>query len=434
MMNLRFNKMILMGKYSRLSVLLCMLLVSITGSAGNYFYYQYNVTVAPNSSNTGLGKVYLDATANSYYENGNLWSQTLKDNKQIVDFKESTTLTLSVSQKNENKTNQKNPYIEYTSVTLRAEALDGSVFTGWTWNDGSSTDATISVPCPERKQMKKNDDDDTQSADCPNTYIAHFTARTYYYQSPGAIALDGAMVYISTNGVRPEDDDTDKWKTNIPTGTTQSKSADGNGQYARATISYYFHAKAPDGNFELLGWYDTNGNEVVLGDNGRYDLVATSENSAAPTTIVLTPKFMPSNPYTTITKTNLPEVQLYTGVEGTNNVFPYSPKKQIDLSKIFGNDNKALFDSLYIFGETFSADGKPLVGEMGAGYPVTYATAIPNAITPCYVYMKSDENTYTLRRTIQNMNPKSTVNLYLTLRLMDKNFILQAIALMHPVV
>lgn len=410
-MNLKFNKMSLMGKYSRLSVLLCMLLVSITGSAGKYFYYEYKVTVAPNSSNTGLGKVYLDATANSYYENDQTWSTTLKDDAKIDDFKESTTLTLSVSQKNEDKTNQKLPKIEYTSVTLRAEALDGSVFTGWTWNDGSSTDATISVlPLPKRKQMPGDGKSSkTETATCPNTYIAHFTARTYYYQSPGAIALDGAMVYVSTDGVRP-DDSSDKWKTNIPTGSTQSKSADGNGQFPRATVTYYLHAKAPAGYYDLIGWYDQNGTEVVLGENGRYDLLATSENSAAPSTIVLTPKFVPANPYTTITKANLPEVQLYTGVEGTNNVFPYSPKKQIDLSRIFGTDSKALFDSLYIFGETISADGQPLVNIMGAGYPNTVAnTPIPNAITPCYVYMKSDENTYTLQRTIQNMNPKSTV-------------------------
>lgn len=411
MKNLRFNKMSLMGKYSRLSVLLCMLLVSITGSAGNYFYYQYNVTVAPNSSNTGLGKVYLDATANSYYENGTLWSETLKDNEKIDDFKESTTLTLLVSQKNENASNKKFPQIEYTSVTLRAEALDGSIFTGWTWNNGSSTDATISITdLPDRRQMQGDGkSSDTTTAICPNAYIAHFTARTYYYQSPGANATGGAMVYVSTDGVRP-DDSSNMWKTNIPTGSPQSKSADGNGQYAYATVTYYLHAKAPDGYYDLIGWYDQNGTEVLLGENGRYDLRATSENAAAPTTIVLTPKFVPTNPYTTLTKDNLHQVELYTGVEGTKDIFPYSPKKRIDLSKIFGTDNKALFDSLYIFGETVSADGQPLVNIMGSRSPNTAAnTPIPNAITPCYVYIRSDEKTYTLQRTIQNMNPKSTV-------------------------
>lgn len=414
MKNLRFNKMSMMGKFTRLSVLLCMLTVAVNVSAlGTYLRYDYSVTVAPQSTDRGKGKVYLDATGYSYKNNGTtVLSQTLSGSNNGDLYDKNIALEVRLQQERSDTDNE--PWVEYRTVKLRAESLAGSKFTGWTWDGGSSANATIDIPLPNPAKYKysygaKSRSTEEKNESCATIYTAHFTPRTYYYQSIGANATSGAMVYVCTDGVRP-DDSSDMWKTNIPTGSTQSKSADGNGQYAYATVTYYLHAKAPAGYYDLVGWYDQNGTEVVLGENGRYDLVANSENSAAPSTIVLTPKFVPANPYTTITKANLPEVQLYTGVEGTNNVFPYSPKKQIDLSKIFGNDNKALFDSLYIFGETISADGQPLVDIMGAGYPNTGGyTPIPNAITPCYVYMKSDENTYTLHRTIQNMNPKSTV-------------------------
>ena len=412
MKNLRFNKMSMLGKCARLSVLLCMLTVSLNLSAtGSYLRYDYSVTVAPQSTDRGKGKVYIDATGYSYKNDGTtVLSQEVSGSKNGDLYDKNITLEVRLQQERSDENTK--PSVEYRTVKLRAESLAGSKFTGWTWDGGSSANATIDIPLPNPPKYKysKKDNGGTEekNVSCATIYTAHFTPRTYYYKTLGAKASEGAMVYVCTDGVRPEDS-SDKWKTSIDAGTIQSQIADGNGQYGQATITYYIYTKAPVGYYDFIGWYDQNGTEVVLGENGRYDLLATSENSAAPTTIVLTPKFVYSNPYTTITKANLPEVQLYTGVEGTNNVFPYSPKKQIDLSKIFGNDNKALFDSLYIFGETISADGQPLVGEMGAGYPVTYATAIPNAITPCYVYMKSDENTYTLQRTIQNMNPKSTV-------------------------
>lgn len=415
MMNLRFNKMSVMGNFTRLFVLLCMLTVFVVESAaGSYLKYYYSVTVAPQSPDPGKGKVYLDATGCSYKNDGiTLVSQILSNSSEKGDLYDNN-ITLQVLLQQERSNDYKQPWVEYKTVNLKAEPSAGSKFTGWTWEGGSSSAASIaiSLPDPAKTQYSKSassTSSDEQYASCATIYTAHFTPRTYYYKSPGANATGGAMVYVSTDGVRP-DDSSDMWKTNIPTGSTQSKSAEGNGQFAYAIVTYYLHAKAPDGYYDLIGWYDQNGNEVLLGENGRYDLRATSENSAAPTTIVLTPKFVPTNPYTTITKDNLHEVELYTGVEGTKDIFPYSPKKRIDLSKIFGTDNKALFDSLYIFGETVSADGQPLVNIMGSKSPNTVAnTPIPNAITPCYVYMRSDENTYTLQRTIQNMNLKSTV-------------------------
>lgn len=412
MIDLRFNAVKkLMGKCSRLSVLLLMLLVSTTITAGKSFTYKYSVTVAPQSTNPGKGKVYLTVDGRSYLENGTtVWSETLTQNiaKDENFYNSTVTLTAQLEQGNEDATGKKNPWIEFTSVTLRAEAMAGSIFTGWSWDGGSSAKATISVPCPDKAKMPGDGKSSkTTTANCAITYTAHFTPRTYYFQSPGANAMGGAMVYVSTSSTRPEEGSA-SWTTNIPVGATQSKTADGNGQYGYAATTYYFFVKAPAGYYDFLGWFDANGNEVNVAADGRYDLYATSENSAAPTTIVLTPKFVPANPYTTITKDNVNTVELYTGTEGSSNTFPYKQKQKIDLSKVFGNDDKALFDGLYIFGETISADGQPLVSNMGAGYPNTNG-AIPNAITPCYVYVKSDENTYTLQQTIVNMNPKSSV-------------------------
>ncbi len=90
-----------------------------------------------------------------------------------------------------------------------------------------------------------------------------------------------------------------------------------------------------------------------------------------------------------ITTTNLSQIEIYTGTEGyiddhaTYGKFPYSPKRKVDLTHIFGNDQKPLFDYLYIFGLTSNTSGSKI------NKPST-STAC-NAKTPCYIYKKAND-------------------------------------------
>ena len=382
-------------------------------NAGNTFTYKYNVNVKPQDANPGRGKVYLDAKANFLYEDKTVW-ETLSssDNKEV--YNSSQTLTASVNKNNENKNNQKSPYIEYTSVTLKAEALAGSKFVGWTWTEDSqdktSTNATISIPCPDRLQMDPNNDDDTETRTCQITYTAKFTPRTYYYKMPGADANEGGAVYISTTAGRPADDSGD-WQTTIAGGTTTlSQTADDNGRYARATVKVYCYAKSPGANYEFLGWYAATGGVLSTSLDFEYDYVVTSENSSKPTTNTMHAVFRPINTVTTITADNVATINLYTGTEifqeghATYGKSPYRKKTRLDLRPTFAPDGTPLFDKLYVFGMTIS--GTPLTVSGVVGHNITAASnAIgSNAITPCYIYTNNGSGGYDLTQTILNMN------------------------------
>ncbi len=94
------------------------------------------------------------------------------------------------------------------------------------------------------------------------------------------------------------------------------------------------------------------------------------------------------------------DFDLYTGTEkyqeghATDGKYPYAPKRKIDLSAAF-NNGVAAFDQLFVFGLTLgNASGvisKPTTSENS------------NAVTPCYIYIKSGNN-YTLSKTIPNVN------------------------------
>ena len=108
-------------------------------------------------------------------------------------------------------------------------------------------------------------------------------------------------------------------------------------------------------------------------------------------------KVTPTAP-ATITSTT--ELNLYTGTDkyqeghATYGKYPYAPKRKIDLSAAF-NNGEAAFNQLFVFGlTTGNADGV---------VTVPTATANSNAVTPCYIYTKS-ENNYTLSKTIPNVN------------------------------
>lgn len=395
-----------------LSVFFCLFVVCATAEAGNTFKYNYSVTVAPQTSNPGRGKVYMDAKAAFLYEDKTKWAD-LSDSKNTELYNANQTLTVSVSKDNEDKTNQKSPWIEYTSVTLKAEALAGSKFTKWSWTENSeeksSTAVTISIPCPEIHQMNPNNKDDTDSESCPITYTAHFTPRTYYYKMPGADANEGGKVYISTTAGRPAEDSGD-WQTKIAAGTTAlSQTADDNGRYAKATIKIYCYAQSPGDDYEFVGWFAATGSVMSTSLDYEYVFEAKSEKSNSPTTNTLHAVFRPKNNVTRITKDNVETIELYTGTElfvegdATYGKFPYYPKTKVDLSSTFAANGTPLFDRLYVFGFTTSPEA--LVYEGVNGHKITKAggAAGSNAITPCYIYEKTVDG-YALVQTVPNMN------------------------------
>lgn len=413
MNNLTFSVNTVTGLSVRfLSVFFCLFVVCATAEAGNTFKYNYSVTVAPQTSNPGRGKVYMDAKAAFLYEDKTKWAD-LSDSKNTELYNANQTLTVSVSKDNEDKTNQKSPWIEYTSVTLKAEALAGSKFTKWSWTENSeeksSTAVTISIPCPEILQMNPNNKDDTESKSCSITYTAHFTPRTYYYKMPGADANEGGKVYISTTAGRPAEDSGD-WQTKIAAGTTAlSQTADDNGRYAKATIKIYCYAQSPGDDYEFVGWFAATGSVISTSLDYEYAFEAKSEKSNSPTANTLHAVFRPKNNVTRITKDNVETIELYTGTElfvegdATYGKFPYRKKTRLDLRATFAPDGTPLFNTLYIFGMTTSHTSKTVSGQ--TGYKITPAStsAGSDAITPCYIFTKND-NAYSLTTTVVNMN------------------------------
>ena len=71
-------------------------------------------------------------------------------------------------------------------------------------------------------------------------------------------------------------------------------------------------------------------------------------------------------------------------------------KKKVNLINTFDSNGKALFDELYVFGETVSSDGQ-------ANITAATPTSVNTAVTPCYVFTKSGD-AYVLSNTIANVN------------------------------
>lgn len=127
----------------------------------------------------------------------------------------------------------------------------------------------------------------------------------------------------------------------------------------------------------------------------------------------------------TITINDLEHLGLYTGTEiyveghATYGVFPYRPKRAIDLSAAFDANGNALFDELYIFGITTSEKSLSASGQNGHEILVPNALADPsitsaqdarvktNAKTPCYIYKKINATTYGNLTVVENMNQKT---------------------------
>ena len=71
-------------------------------------------------------------------------------------------------------------------------------------------------------------------------------------------------------------------------------------------------------------------------------------------------------------------------------------KKKVNLINTFDSNGRALFDELYVFGETISSNGESSI-------TAATTTSVNTAVTPCYVFTKSGD-TYVLSKTIDNVN------------------------------
>lgn len=112
---------------------------------------------------------------------------------------------------------------------------------------------------------------------------------------------------------------------------------------------------------------------------------------------------------TDITQSNATTTGIYTGTVGG----PYSSyafhrgKTAVNLEKCFNSSGEALFDTLYVFGVTSNTDGEVVtyMGADGVQYNNVPKINTPdasigcNATTPCYVFAKTNDTTYTHTRT-----------------------------------
>lgn len=409
MMNLtsKTSKSLLLFK--RALVLLCFVLCSLMANAnGTQWYPKYSVNIGVADGSTGSGKVYINAKG---YTNANKRAENdpgydTEDNPTEASIEVSASnfatqdlflekkLTVEGTKNNKKIWEVWKPdyvapwayiYYKYTNVTLRAVANPGSKFEGWTVSS-TSTDATIIIDEEEEYARPKDANDNARILNSNIlTYKPIFTIRTYYYKIPGAESDDGGMVYRSTDGVRPNDAST-SWQTSIATGDLQYQDADESGKVGYATIRTYYHAKPEDG-YTFVGWYDSSGEELSKSLDYEHQMLATSENSSAPTTTTLKALFVVSNGVPEITYQNVGTVELYTGTE-TAGSFPYHKdgKRKINLSATFGTDNKPLFDYLYIFGVTTNVNGDKAINNTLASL-----TTPCNALTPLYIYHSDGE-------------------------------------------
>ncbi len=100
-----------------------------------------------------------------------------------------------------------------------------------------------------------------------------------------------------------------------------------------------------------------------------------------------------------LTVSGVPYLDIYTGTTLTSmSGFGGTKvaKKKVNLINTFDLSGKALFDELYVFGETVSSDGKSSI-------TAATTTSVNTAVTPCYVFTKSGD-TYVLSNTIENVN------------------------------
>ena len=101
-----------------------------------------------------------------------------------------------------------------------------------------------------------------------------------------------------------------------------------------------------------------------------------------------------------------PTTNIFTGVADEftlNGKFEGIERREVLLTDAFDQNNKALFDYLFIFGETSTMDGSKTITT-----PNNQAGS--NAKTPCFIYRKSDSgDSYALVKMVENANEKTRI-------------------------
>ena len=101
-----------------------------------------------------------------------------------------------------------------------------------------------------------------------------------------------------------------------------------------------------------------------------------------------------------------PTTNIFTGVADgftLNGKFEGTENREVLLTDAFDQNDKALFDYLFIFGETSTMDGTKTITT-----PNNQAGS--NAKTPCFIYRKSDSgDSYALVKMVENANDKSRI-------------------------
>ena len=225
--------------------------------------------------------------------------------------------------------------------------------------------------------------------------------------SGNAIDADKKTITITGNVVTLKEqyiDWTQDFSALAPTSTPITLNAiakDKNGDPTGRTITYTLASsgvvKIVDGKLYVLAEGITSIKASVASDA---EYVGTEKTLAIKVSGVATDN---------ITKSNAATTGLCTGTVGgpsASYIF-HRGITPIDLSRCFNEEGTALFDTLYIFGITSNTDGE-LITYMGTD-EVEYAS-VPlintpsssvgcNATTPCYVYKKINETTYSYHRT-----------------------------------
>ena len=385
----------------RAMLLLTLLACSLFVNAGKSWTARYQVNIDATGS-TGSGTVYLSAER-TY---ANATKNDVMDSVAAISTSRAFSPTDLIAKMNldrkmdipegDNQSTARNTKCQHNNIRIRAVASPGSTFQGWKNGPANNSVITsdITIQCDDKVQ-------NNSIYTMPKTVVTYypiFAIRTYYYATPAAQTTEGGTICTTgTTSTRPADNDA-LWSTaSIARGTTQSQTADNNGADARATIgTYYYHAKA-NNNYDFLGWYDKNGLRISGELSIGYQLVATSEKQANPTTDNLKAVFAFKSSPATIVYNDVIDPnydKFWTGTEkgagdgGVYESFPYRKKTKVDLKNIFDvNTHNALFDVLYIFGLTTNNAGGDIINA-----PSTSVGC--NAMTLCYVYHKSNDGTH----------------------------------------
>ena len=152
-------------------------------------------------------------------------------------------------------------------------------------------------------------------------------------------------------------------------------------------------------------WVEVNGFSKISDNSAPFLEYSRSEISEAKTYRVIAscPGYNSTSNEVTIesnkfTIAGVDHLNILTGTEGSETRFPYKPKWKVDLSSTFDAEGNALFDRVYVFGETTGAGGALIDNSSDC-------KTMSNAITPCYVFERTpDEKGYSRVALITNMN------------------------------